>query len=741
MAITVRKNFPVTGLSCASCAANVEKTLSGQPGVKSATVNYASSTVWVEYNPETTTPPGLRSVVQSSGYDILTDEEEANQQTTIALRESEILRWKTIGASILTIPIVLLGMFLMDFPYANWIMLVLATPVVFWFGRNFFVNAFKQLKHGSTNMDTLVALSTGIAFFFSLINTVFPHLLMTASGHPPIYFEASAVIIVFILLGKLLEERAKSNTSSAIKKLIGLQPDSVTFVNEDGSEAIMAVSSVQIDNLLRVKPGERIPVDGEITEGSSFVDESSITGEPMAAEKICGSKVFAGTINQRGSFVLKARKVGSETLLARIILMVQEAQGSKPAVQKLVDKIASVFVPLVIGLAIITLISWMIFGGAQPLPQALLAMVSVLIIACPCALGLATPTAIMVGIGKGAEHGILIKDAHGLELSHRINAIVLDKTGTITMGKPTVTDWIWQTEDLSLVKQVILSIESQSEHPLASAIASSLNGEGTESKLITDFQSITGRGLVATFDGVTYNIGNELLMRETGIVLTEEEKEKAYELQEQAKTVLFVGRNGEIQVIIAIADQIKPSSVTAIEHLRSKGIEIHMLTGDNEHTAASIANQTGITKYKAGFLPEDKAAYIQALQKEGKIVAMVGDGINDSLAMAQADVSIAMGNGSDIAMDVAKMTIVSSNLDSISLAIELSKQTILTIRQNLFWAFIYNLIGIPIAAGILYPFTGFMLNPMIAGAAMALSSVSVVSNSLRLKLKKMNVSS
>ena len=741
MAITVRKNFPVTGLSCASCAANVEKTLSGQPGVKSATVNYASSTVWVEYNPETTTPPGLRSVVQSSGYDILTDEEEANQQTTIALRESEILRWKTIGASILTIPIVLLGMFLMDFPYANWIMLVLATPVVFWFGRNFFVNAFKQLKHGSTNMDTLVALSTGIAFFFSLINTVFPHLLMTASGHPPIYFEASAVIIVFILLGKLLEERAKSNTSSAIKKLIGLQPDSVTFVNEDGSEAIMAVSSVQIDNLLRVKPGERIPVDGEITEGSSFVDESSITGEPMAAEKICGSKVFAGTINQRGSFVLKARKVGSETLLARIILMVQEAQGSKPAVQKLVDKIASVFVPLVIGLAIITLISWMIFGGAQPLPQALLAMVSVLIIACPCALGLATPTAIMVGIGKGAEHGILIKDAHGLELSHRINAIVLDKTGTITMGKPTVTDWIWQTEDLSLVKQVILSIESQSEHPLASAIASSLNGEGTESKLITDFQSITGRGLVATFDGVTYNIGNELLMCETGIVLTEEEKEKAYELQEQAKTVLFVGRNGEIQVIIAIADQIKPSSVTAIEHLRSKGIEIHMLTGDNEHTAALIANQTGITKYKAGFLPEDKAAYIQALQKEGKIVAMVGDGINDSLAMAQADVSIAMGNGSDIAMDVAKMTIVSSNLDSISLAIELSKQTILTIRQNLFWAFIYNLIGIPIAAGILYPFTGFMLNPMIAGAAMALSSVSVVSNSLRLKLKKMNVSS
>ena len=739
MAVTVRKNFPVSGLSCASCAANVEKTLSSQPGVKSASVNFASSTVWVEYNPEDTTPTGLRNVVQSSGYDIITDEEEAGKQSEVTLRESAILKRKTIGAALLTVPIVILGMFLMDFPYANWIMLIMATPVVFWFGRNFFVNAFKQLKHGSTNMDTLVALSTGIAYIFSLVNTVFPHLLMTASGHPPVYFEASTVIIVFILLGKLLEEKAKSNTSSALKKLIGLQPDSVTFVNEDGSESIMAVSSVQLSDLLRVKPGERIPVDGEITDGASFVDESSITGEAIPVEKIPGNKVFAGTINQKGSFIFKAQKVGSETLLARIILMVQEAQGSKPPVQKLVDKVASVFVPVVIGLSLLTFGIWLFFGGSQALPQALLAMVSVLIIACPCALGLATPTAIMVGIGKGAEHGILIKDADGLELSHRINAIVLDKTGTITMGKPTVTDWIWQTEDLSLVKQIILSIESQSEHPLASAIATSLNGEGTEIILINDFQSITGRGLIATFDGEKYNIGNELLMRDAGIILSPEEMLKAYELQEQAKTVIFVARNGKIQVIIAIADQIKPTSVIAIEHLRSKGIEIHMLTGDNEHTAASIANQTGITKYKAGFLPKDKAVYIQALQKEGKVVAMVGDGINDSLAMAQADVSVAMGNGSDIAMDVAKMTIVSSNLDSISSAIELSKQTIRTIKQNLFWAFIYNLIGIPIAAGILYPFTGFMLNPMIAGGAMALSSVSVVSNSLRLKFKKMSV--
>ncbi|MEI7523667.1 MAG: heavy metal translocating P-type ATPase [Mariniphaga sp.] len=739
MAVTVRKNFPVSGLSCASCAANVEKTLSSQPGVKSASVNFASSTVWVEYNPEDTTPTGLRNVVQSSGYDIITDEEEAGKQSEVTLRASEILKRKTIGAALLTIPIVILGMFLMDFPYANWIMLIMATPVVFWFGRNFFVNAFKQLKHGSTNMDTLVALSTGIAYFFSLINTVFPHLLMTASGHPPVYFEASAVIIVFILLGKLLEEKAKSNTSSALKKLMGLQPDSVTFVNEDGSESIMAVSSVQLSDLLRVKPGERIPVDGEITGGASFVDESSITGEAIPVEKIPGNKVFAGTINQKGSFIFKAQKVGSETLLARIILMVQEAQGSKPPVQKLVDQVASVFVPVVIGLSLLTFGIWLFFGGSQALPKALLAMVSVLIIACPCALGLATPTAIMVGIGKGAAHGILIKDADGLELSHHINAIVLDKTGTITRGKPTVTDWIWKTKDSALIKQVVLSIESQSEHPLAEAVSASLRSENIESVIIAEFQSITGRGVIAIFENEKYVIGNELLMSESGIILTPDDKKSAYQLQEQAKTVLFVGGKGKIETIIAIADEIKPTSVKAIQRLKNRGIEIHMLTGDNEHTAESIARQTGISNYKAGCLPEDKSAYIKELQKEGKVVAMVGDGINDSLAMAQADVSIAMGNGSDIAMDVAKMTIVSSNLDSISSAIELSKQTIRTIKQNLFWAFIYNLIGIPIAAGVLFPFTGFMLNPMIAGGAMALSSVSVVSNSLRLKFKKMTV--
>ena len=435
---------------------------------------------------------------------------------------------------------------------------------------------------------------------------------------------------------------------------------------------------------------------------------------------------------------MEARKVGSETLLARIIRMVQEAQGSKPPVQKLVDKVASVFVPVVISISILSFTAWMILGGENALPQALLTMVSVLIIACPCALGLATPTAIMVGIGRGAELGILIKDADGLELAHKIDTLVLDKTGTITEGKPVVTDMIWNiSENQELLKSVLLSMEMQSEHPLAEAIANSLKSDGIQTINLESFESITGRGVSAVVNNETFVAGNEQLMAESGINLSTKDIEAAKNLQEQAKTVIFFGGNGQILAILAIADQIKPSSKAAIEKLKRSGIEVMMLTGDNEQTAKSVAQQTGITSFKAGLLPEDKAEYIKTLQEQGKVVAMAGDGINDSHAMAQADVSIAMGSGSDIAMDVAKMTIVSSRLESISSAIELSKHTLQTIKQNLFWAFIYNIIGIPIAAGLLYPFTGFLLNPMIAGAAMAMSSVSVVSNSLRLKFKKL----
>ena len=734
---TVKNNFPVTGMSCAACAASVESMLNNQPGVIAATVNFAASSVWVEYQSAETNPSKFREALQSVGYDLLFDENEVNKQEEIKQHESVILKQKTVSAGLFALPVFLIGMFAMNMPYANWIMLVLATPVVFWFGRGFFITAWKQLKHGKTNMDTLVALSTGIAYSFSLFNILFPHVLMFGDSHPPVYFEASAVIIFFILLGRTLEERAKANTSSAIKKLMGLQADTVTMVENFGIESVQPISVVKIGNKLRVKPGERVPVDGILLEGISFVDESSITGEPLAVEKTAGSSVFAGTINQKGCFVMEAQKVGSETLLARIIRMVQEAQGSKPPVQKLVDKIASVFVPVVISIAILTFIVWMILGGANALPQALLTMVSVLIIACPCALGLATPTAIMVGMGRGAEMGILIKDADGLELAHRIDTLILDKTGTITEGKPVVTDTIWNTADSAKLKSVLLSMEMQSEHPLAEAIANSLKNEGIQSRNLDHFESITGRGVSATFENETFVAGNEQLMNESGISLSKKDVATARNLQEQAKTVIFFGRNSQILAILAIADQIKPSSKVAIEKLKRSGIDVIMLTGDNEQTAQSVAQQTGISTFKARLLPEDKAEYIKTLQQQGKVVAMAGDGINDSHAMAQADVSIAMGSGSDIAMDVAKMTIVSSRLEAISAAIELSKHTLRTIKQNLFWAFIYNIIGIPIAAGLLYPFTGFMLNPMIAGAAMAMSSVSVVSNSLRLRFKKL----
>ena len=736
---TVKNNFPVTGMSCASCAASVESMLKSQEGILSASINFAAANVWVEYNPEITNPKTFRSAIQSIGFDLLCDENEVGLQEEIKQHESVILKRKTIFSAILALPVVVIGMFLMDLPFANWIMLALSTPVVFWFGRSFFVNAFKQINHGKTNMDTLVALSTGIAWCFSLFNTVFPHLLMQDDTHAPVYFEASAVIIVFILLGRMLEERAKANTSSAIKKLMGLQADTVTVVENFGIESTQPISVVRIGHKLRVKPGERVPVDGVLLEGTSFVDESSITGEPLPVEKLTGNTVFAGTINQKGSFVMEAQKVGGETLLARIIRMVQEAQGSKPPVQKLVDKVASVFVPVVISISILSFAAWMIWGGENALPQALLSMVSVLIIACPCALGLATPTAIMVGIGRGAELGILIKDADGLELAHRIDTLVLDKTGTITEGKPVVTDLLWKTEDSETLKSILFSIETQSEHPLAEAISEILRNEGVQTVPVEHFESQTGRGVLATVRESKYAVGNELLMTESAIRISTEDKVTAQALQEQAKTVLFFGGEGKILAIIAITDRVKATSVAAIEKLKRSGIEVVMLTGDNEHTAYSVASQTGIGSYKAGCLPEDKAEYIKKLQQQGKVVAMAGDGINDSHAMAQADVSIAMGSGSDIAMDVAKMTIVSSRLESISSAIELSKQTIRTIKQNLFWAFIYNMIGIPVAAGLLYPFTGFMLSPMIAGAAMAMSSVSVVSNSLRLKFNKLGI--
>jgi len=732
---TVTQTFPVLGMTCASCASSAESIVTHQEGVVNASVNYATGNLTVEFLSNVTNAENLRKAVQGVGYDLLIEDESKQQESLEAIHEKKFkeLKNKTIWAVILSLPVVIIGMFFMEMPYANEIMWAFSTPVVLWLGRDFFVNAWKQAKHRKANMDTLVALSTGIAYVFSVFNMLFADFWHQRGLHAHVYFEAAAVIIAFILLGKLLEEKAKGNTSSAIKKLMGLQPKTVIVIQADGKEKQTPIEEVIEGNVILVKPGEKIAVDGMVISGSSYVDESMLSGEPVPVLKNKNEKVFAGTINQKGSFQFKAVKVGKETMLAQIIKMVQDAQGSKAPVQKLVDKIAGIFVPVVMGIALLTFIVWMIFGGENAIVQGLLAAVTVLVIACPCALGLATPTAIMVGVGKGAEQGILIKDAESLELAKKVDAIILDKTGTITEGRPQVTDIHWLNNDDS-TKDILLSIEKQSEHPLAEAVVKYL-GEVTPTTL-SNFDSITGKGAKADHNNETYFVGNKKLLFENNISIPEQLQQQQDDWSKLSKTVIWFSDSKQALSVIAISDKIKETSAQAIKEMQDMGIDLYMLTGDNKATAKAIAKQTGIKHYKAEVLPQHKADFVKKLQTQGKTVAMVGDGINDSTALATADVSIAMGKGSDIAMDVAKMTIISSDLTKIPQAIKLSKQTVATIKQNLFWAFIYNLIGIPIAAGILYPINGFLLNPMIAGAAMAMSSVSVVTNSLRLKWKK-----
>lgn len=733
---TTKKNFPVLNMTCASCASSTQSILEHQPGVVKASVNYANAIATIEFIPTITNALVLKSALQSIGYDLMIDEgmEAKEELEDLHRKKFTALKTKTVAAIVLSIPVVVIGMFLMNIPYANYIMWVLSTPVVLILGKQFFINAWKQAKHRSANMDTLVAVSTGVAYLFSVFNTLAPGYWYSKGLHAHVYFEAAAVVIAFILLGKLLEEKAKGHTSSAIKKLMGLQPKTVTIINRSGHQAVIAIADVKAGHIILVKPGEKIAVDGKIITGSSFVDESMLNGEPVPIEKNAMDFVFAGTINQKGSFQFTAEKVGSDTMLAQIIRLVQEAQGSKAPVQKLVDKIAGIFVPVVILIAAVSLIIWAILGSDNGMTQGLLAFVTVLVIACPCALGLATPTALMAGVGKGAENGILIKDAESLELAKKINAIILDKTGTITEGKPVVTEIAWLKGDDSK-KPLLAALEKQSEHPLAEAIISHL-GE-TELMAVHHFQSITGSGTAAHIGNSMYYAGNSLLLQAHGISIDAGLQAAADKWVDEAKTVIYFSDAKHALAVVAIADKVKETSRETIRQLKNAGIEVYMVTGDNMATAKAISGEVGIEHYKAGVLPAGKADFIRELQKQGKTVAMVGDGINDSSALAQADVSIAMGKGSDIAMDAAKMTIVSSDLLKIPMAINLSKYTVRTIRQNLFWAFIYNLVGIPVAAGILFPFTGFLLNPMIAGAAMALSSVSVVMNSLRLKSIKL----
>ncbi len=735
----VKRTFPVTGMSCASCVLHVEQALKATPGVDAVDVNLATNTAQVSWKEGTVSDATLQRAVRDAGYDLLiTDEGSALAEAERLQRErSESGKHRLWAAMALSIPLVVVGMFFMHAPWANWVMWALSTPVVLVFGRQFFINAWKQLRHGTANMDTLVALSTGVAYTYSVFTMLAPEFWTSRGLMPHVYFEAAGVVITFILLGRYLEDRAKAGTSSAIKKLMGLRPSTVLREAADGSTSNVAITEVNVDDILVVRPGESIAVDGEVIGGESYVDESMISGEPVPVAKMIGATVLAGTINQKGSLRMRAQKVGAATLLAQIVRTVQEAQGSKAPVQRLVDRIAAVFVPIVIGIAVLSAVVWWVLGGEHAFTQGLLAMVTVLVIACPCALGLATPTAIMAGMGKGAENGILIKDAESLERAKRITAMVLDKTGTITEGRPEVVEAVG-TEDISIAA-VLSSIEARSEHPLADAVVRHLQAALQDAHAIapTNFESLTGKGVKAEVGGVRWMVGNRRLMEENGVMISGAWRDHERRWQEAAYTVIWMADMEVVRAAVAIADRIKPSAAQAIAQLKEQGIKVFMQTGDARRTAQAVAREVGIEEYRSEVLPKEKAAFVAGLQQQGHVVAMVGDGINDSEALAKADVSIAMGKGSDIAMDVAQMTLMTTDLNALPRAIRLSRRTVSVIRQNLFWAFIYNVIGIPIAAGILYPINGFLLDPMIAGAAMALSSVSVVSNSLRLRWAKL----
>ncbi|MCG8409716.1 MAG: heavy metal translocating P-type ATPase [Bacteroidales bacterium] len=724
--------YKIEGMSCAVCAQNVESIIASIDGVKTAAVNYASASIFVIYDTDLVSEFDFQEKIHNAGYTIIlgdkpNKEDADNEQKLVKARQ------QVIFSLLLSIPVFCIAMFFPNITHANWIMLFFTIPVLGWFGRNFFIVATKQARAKSVNMDTLVALSTGTAFVFSLFNTVFPHILSSKGIQPHVYYESAVVIIALILLGKYLETKAKYRTSDSIKKLMDLQVKTARVLRNN-KEIEVKIDDVVKNDVIIIRPGEKIPVDGKIIEGSSSVDESMITGESIPVEKHEGDKLIGATLNKRGSFKMQAEKVGKDTMLSQIINIVQKAQGSKAPVQKIADKIASFFVPVVMGISIISALCWFFLGPAPQITHAIVALITVLIIACPCALGLATPTALMVGIGKGAELGVLIRNATTLENTKKIDVVVVDKTGTITKGQPEINEIIWLQSDVKRdqILEDVLAIERKSEHPLADSIVKSLNYLSNESLNVVDFQSYTGMGVSATIYDNDYLIGNYQLMKTHKVNIEEEQQ---YFDKHVAQTKIFVAKNKMLVALILVSDAIKESSVKAIDDLHKMNLKVFMLTGDNEAIAKQIAEKTGIDSFKAEVLPHEKQKYVKQLQDEGNTVAMVGDGINDSPALTQADLGIAMGQGTDIAIESADVVLVKGDLQKIATSIKLSKKTLITIKQNLFWAFVYNIIAIPIAAGILYPFTGFILSPMVAGAAMAFSSVSVVLNSLRLKNK------
>jgi Cu+-exporting ATPase len=734
--------LPIQGMTCASCVNKVEKGLNSLKGVVHASVNFATERASVEYIPEEVTIRDLKKAVQDAGYQVLEVKEEDIVEKERLARERELsrLRWKFITGAILLVPILVLmyGATLLEkwFGLSKemnfFIQFLLATPVQFWAGWQFYVGFWKATKHKTSDMNTLIAVGTSAAYLYSLIVTFGSHLIMVKGLMVDVYFDTSAAIIVLILLGRFLEARAKGKTSEAIKKLIGLQPKTAKVIR-NGNEMDIPVADVFPGDMVVVRPGEKIPVDGTLREGYSSVDESMVTGESLPVEKETGDRVIGATINKTGTFRFEAIKVGKDTVLAQIIRLVQEAQGSKPPIARMVDVIASYFVPIVIVIAIVTFLVWYFFGPHPALTYAFLNFVAVLIIACPCALGLATPTSIMVGTGKGAENGILIRGAEALETAHQLTTIVLDKTGTLTKGEPSVTDII---ESKKFSKKEILTLaasaEKGSEHPLGEAIVNKAKIENLGLLDPKDFQAIAGYGIEATIDSRKILLGNLKLMEERKVFLNGF-LEKAEHLSSEGKTPMFLAVDGEAAGIIAVADTLKENSKEAVEALQRMGLEVVMLTGDNQRTAKAIARQIGIDRVLAEVLPEMKAEEVRRLQGKGKKVGMVGDGINDAPALAQADVGIAIGTGTDVAMESSDITLIGGDLRRIVTAIALSKATIRNIRQNLFWAFAYNTILIPVAAGVLFPFFGILLNPIFAAGAMAFSSVTVVTNALRLR--------
>jgi Cu+-exporting ATPase len=738
--------LPIHGMSCASCVKKVEDALNGLEGVIRASVNFATEQATVQYIPRTVSGEDFRKAVKDAGYEVLeaerVEKEDIVDRERVA-REAEYkkLKRKFITGLILVIPIFLLGhwkalalsnLFDLSREVNFYLQLMFQTPIQFWVGWQFYVGAWKTAKHKSADMNTLIAVGTSAAYLYSVLATFFPWLFAAKGLMAEVYFDTAGAIIVLILLGRLLEARAKGQTSEAIKKLIGLQAKTARVVR-DGQEADIPVEDVKIGDLVVVRPGDKIPVDGVIRDGYSAIDESMVTGESIPMEKKAGDEVIGATINKTGTFRFKATKVGKDTMLAQIIKMVEEAQGSKPPIARMVDIIASYFVPIVIGIAVITFIVWYFFGPAPALTYAMLNFVAVLIIACPCALGLATPTSIMVGTGKGAESGVLIRGGEALETAHRLTAIVMDKTGTLTKGEPSVTDIVesdgYERED---ILRYAASAEKGSEHPLGEAIVNEAKEKNIPLIKPENFNAIAGHGIEATIDGRSLVMGNVKLMKDRRIPLDGLEK-KAEELSSQGKTPMFVAIDGNSAGIIAVADTLKENSKDAVDTLHGMGIEVAMITGDNRRTAEAIARQIGIDRVLSEVLPEVKADEVKKLQAEGQKVAMVGDGINDAPALAQADVGIAIGTGTDVAMESADITLISGDLRGVVTAIALSRATIRNIKQNLFWAFAYNTILIPVAAGVLFPFFGILLNPIFAAAAMGLSSVTVVSNALRLR--------